>query len=81
MSDLLHEIGGALYGPLWQSEMARDLGVAIRTVQRWAAGTYPVPEGVWWDLRDRIDVRRGELVRLFDKLPRRPRRKRSDPLP
>lgn len=28
-------IGEALYGPRWQSDLARDLGVTDRTMRRW----------------------------------------------
>jgi transposase-like protein len=43
---LLVECGEALYGPLWQCAIARDLGVADRTVRRWVAGTTPVPDSL-----------------------------------
>jgi hypothetical protein len=33
-----------LYGPEWQSPLAGDLGVALRTVQRWAAGDMQPPD-------------------------------------
>jgi len=42
--DLFCRVGGALYGPRWQSELARDLGVSDRTVRRWAAGEQPIPD-------------------------------------
>ena len=39
----LSAIGRALYGPRWQSAVARDLGVSVRTVHRWRSGnTAPV---------------------------------------
>ena len=72
--DLLDEVGRALYGPQWQSEMARELGVAIRTVQRWAVGNYPPPPGVAFDLGDLLRKRRGDLAILAKKLPRRPKK-------
>lgn len=37
MLDLLIECGRALYGPLWQSALSRDLGVSDRTMRRWLA--------------------------------------------
>lgn len=43
-------IGTALFGAFWQSQAASELSVAVRTVQRWASGSSPVPEGVWADL-------------------------------
>jgi len=64
----IREIGEALYGPLWQSPMARDLGVAVRTVQRWAAGdTEPAP-GVWDDLRQLLAARGKQLDGLVKRL-------------
>ena len=50
MSRLLLEAGEALYGPRWQTELARDLGVSDRTMRRWAAGTSDVPSGLYLDL-------------------------------
>lgn len=36
----------ALFGAEWVSPMARELSVALRTLQRWAAGAVPVPPKV-----------------------------------
>jgi hypothetical protein len=69
--DLLEEAGRALYGPLWQSEMARELEVALRTMQRWARGDNGIPAGVFVDLRDKVVERRAELAALARKLPKR----------
>ena len=33
----------AIYGDLWVSAVARDLGVNLRTAQRWASGETPIP--------------------------------------
>lgn len=51
---VLAAAGAALYGDRWQNPLARDLGVADRTMRRWVAGQYPVPDGV-----------RGNLMRLL----------------
>jgi len=64
---LLVETGEALYGPRWQSDLARDLGVSDRTVRRWAAGTHDMPPGVCADLL-RLAV---ERARRLDKLAKR----------
>lgn len=50
MNRLLVECGEALYGSQWQTALARDLGVADRTVRRWVAGTSEVPHGLYVDL-------------------------------
>ena len=48
----LRAAGTVLYGPAWQSELARQLGIADRTVRYWVAGARPIPAGVWIDLAD-----------------------------
>lgn len=49
MSRLLVEAGEALYGPRWQSELARALGVNERTVRRWATGELSPRPGIYLD--------------------------------
>ena len=49
---LLAAVGKALYGPLWQSELGRNVGVATRTVQRWAAGRRPIPDDLSGELAE-----------------------------
>ena len=39
-----------MYGPQWQSALARDLGVSDRTVRRWVAGATDMPSGLYVDL-------------------------------
>lgn len=48
--ELLRATGEALFGPLWQSDLARALGVDRKTIQRWLKGTYAMPD----ELRFRI---------------------------
>ena len=62
---LLHEVGEALYGPLWQCELARALAVSDRTVRRWAAGTHAAPPRVWADIARLAFDRRAALSRLL----------------
>jgi hypothetical protein len=69
-SRLLRETGEALYGPRWQSELARDLDVSDRTIRRWVAGSDDVPEGVYLDLLRLITERADVLDRLEAKLRR-----------
>ncbi|HMQ73262.1 MAG TPA: hypothetical protein PKA84_01395 [Rubrivivax sp.] len=69
MSRLLAEAGEALYGPQWQSELARQLGVNDRTVRRWVAGVTPVPSGVYVDLLRMVVERHAQLEDLAGRLP------------
>lgn len=69
MNDLLAECGEALYGPRWQSDLARDLAVSIRTVQRWAVDGDGMPQGVYADLRRLMRERATLLTALAKRLP------------
>lgn len=66
--ETLAEAGRALYGALWQSALARDLDVTVRTMQRWAAGEFEIPDGVWPELASLCLKRSRNLVSLAKKL-------------
>jgi pyocin large subunit-like protein len=38
----LRAIGEALYGPVWQTKLARVVPANVRTVRRWLSGKSPV---------------------------------------
>ena len=59
--DTLRIIGAALYGPRWQTDLARALDVSDRHMRRWVSGAAPIPEGVRADLLALIGKRRGDL--------------------
>lgn len=65
---LLHQVGLALYGPRWQCELARTLGVSDRTMRRWAAGTHRVPLGARSEMREAIRARHATLAALEMRL-------------
>ncbi|GGD24224.1 helix-turn-helix transcriptional regulator [Aureimonas glaciei] len=48
--DLLSRAAEHAFGHRWQSDLARHLGVSIRTAQRWASGDSEVPLGALRDL-------------------------------
>lgn len=70
MHALLIDCGLALYGPQWQSALARDLGVSDRTMRRWVAGDSVVPPGAWIDLLRLTQERAGALAALAERLAR-----------
>jgi len=78
-SRLLKRVGEALYGPRWQSEVARDLEVSDRTVRRWVDGSYDVPDGVYLDLLALCQERVAELDELVEMLPRAAAPKQDSP--
>jgi DNA-binding transcriptional regulator YiaG len=57
----LRRYGEALYGPRWQSELARALDVSGRTVRYWLAGTHPIPDGVQSEIRRIVSSKLREL--------------------
>ena len=61
------QIGEALYGPLFQSALARDLGVSDRTMRRWVAGTHEPPEGLQDELHALVRARIALLQKLLPK--------------
>jgi hypothetical protein len=67
-ADLLRAAGVALYGQRWQSDLARDLDVAIRSVQRWDAGTHPIPDTIWPELLELLKNRGIEIIEVRRKL-------------
>lgn len=66
--DLFRAIGAALYGPLWQSELSRRLGVNDRTMRRWASGAFHLPPGIWDSLLPLVAARQDELADLRSRL-------------
>lgn len=68
--DLLRAVGEALYGPQWQSELARDLAVADRTMRRWVAGEFNMPEAVPGEILRLCEERGAQLAALAKRLRR-----------
>lgn len=68
MSRLLVEAGEALYGPLWQSALARDLTISDRTMRRWVAGATQPPAGLYTDLLRLTQERAAVLDALAGRL-------------
>lgn len=66
--DLLAAAGAALYGPRWQSDLARDLDVGDRTMRRWATGRIEIPAEVRDELAALCRRRGHDLVALAARL-------------
>lgn len=65
---LLRDTGEALYGASWQTDLARDLGVADRTVRRWVSGANDMPVGAAVDLLRLCEERMATLDALTSRL-------------
>lgn len=71
--DLLVRAGQALYGSIWQSELARSLGFSDRTVRAWVGGTRTISPRIWSALGALLERRRAGLGEVADLVVRRAR--------
>jgi len=62
--ETLREAGEALYGALWQSALARDLGINERTMRRWVAGDNAIPESIRSEILGMVRQRAATLNRI-----------------
>lgn len=68
------QLGEALYGPRWQTSLARDLVVVTdRTVRRWSEGEHPIPEqardALWHLCAARVAAINGVVQAIYSKTP------------
>lgn len=68
---LLIETGRALYGSVWRVPLAEELGRNEKTIRRWAAGEFPIPDGVEAELRRLLELRAMDIRHLLQRLDRR----------
>lgn len=64
----LARAGRLLYGPRWQSELARALDINDRRVRQWMASERPIPPGIWADIAGLLRQRQGEGAELLREL-------------
>lgn len=57
----LAAVGTALYGSNWVNDLAFALSVSERSMRRWAAGTYEIPEGIRSELVSLCKARSANL--------------------
>jgi hypothetical protein len=65
--ELLIRAGKALYGPKWQSPLARGLGIDLRSIQRWVAGGH-LSLGVLRQLVEHCRERSAEIEKARDEI-------------
>lgn len=65
---ILRDVGEALFGPRWQSDLARELKVTDRTMRRWLASDGDLPRGVALDLIRACDARILAINSVQDRL-------------
>lgn len=69
--DHIATAGRLLYGERWQSDLARALGVSVRTMQNWFADPASsshrtMPAGVVSDVIDLMQARRRDISTWLD---------------
>lgn len=67
-TNLLHDVGVALYGPRWQTDLAHFLSVSDRTMRRWAADPSLVPIGVWPQLLLALELHAASIEKVQTKV-------------
>jgi hypothetical protein len=65
---LLQLCGEALYGPRWQSELARAIDISDRTMRRWLADPHEIPFGVWKDIQELLLQRAIDIEKLRQRI-------------
>ncbi len=77
---MLRELGEALYGPRWQTDVSRALEVTDRTVRDWVSGKTEIRDRILVELiahaRDRERALLEVIERIEDEL-----KNRSAPFP
>lgn len=64
----LRLIGVALYGGRWRAGLAEHLDVGERLLNRWLAGTAPIPDGVLAELKAEMQRVADELSTILTRL-------------
>lgn len=62
MNPFLKRVGVALYGSLWQSELARDLRLTDRTIRRWLTHESEIPQQYVLDVLELVVAHQTELA-------------------
>jgi hypothetical protein len=65
--DIRH-VAPLLYGPAWQSALARALDVSLRNVQRWASGEREPGPRTWAKIAELLSGRKEELDAVLRQL-------------
>ena len=65
----LHEIGEALYGSRWQSELARAMGMSPRHMRRFVAGEMPITPQMVAVMATIAGARLKQIQRIVRHLP------------
>ncbi|MEG9883839.1 MAG: hypothetical protein V6Z86_04310 [Hyphomicrobiales bacterium] len=61
----LTAIGQALYGPRWQTDLARNLGFDSSRIRQWLAGARPIPKTIWAELAGHLAMRKMTIDRVL----------------
>lgn len=65
---LIADVGRALWGDRWQTEMSRALDISDRTVRNWAAGAVEPRQGVYMDLLRISEERAADMDEVIERI-------------
>ncbi|MBB4428393.1 hypothetical protein GGD66_006980 [Bradyrhizobium sp. CIR48] len=78
---MLRQIGEALYGQSWQTDLAGQISVSDRSMRRWASGQDAIPLGVWRDIHYHAESR-WLRIQYFDReIEKRLQERKLQPIP
>ena len=60
--------GEALYGRIWQAQVAELLRIDSRRLRAWLSGERQIPDGIWTELADELRRRGKRAIVLADHL-------------
>jgi hypothetical protein len=67
---LMQAAATALWGPQYRSEMARQLGVQLRTAMSWDRAERPVPDIMLARLSKLLQMRQLEISKVLENMPK-----------
>lgn len=67
-NERLRELGEALFGPRWQTDVSRALGVTDRTVRDWVSGKTEVRDRILVELLAHARERERELEEIIGRI-------------
>jgi len=67
--DELKIVGEALFGPShWQAGLTKALELSdSRRIRHWMAGSRPIPDGVWTDIKNMLQERKKNIENILTK--------------
>lgn len=66
--EIIEDVGRALYGPNWQRQLARNLGVSEMSIRRWRLGTTSMPATAVDEMAKLLSERQQQIASTHQQL-------------